>query len=254
MSRILVTGSADGLGLLAARLLVEQGHEVVLHARNPQRAGAALAAAPGARSALVGDLSSIEETRQVAEQAVDAGPFDAVIHNAGVGDRERAHETVDGLAHTFAVNVLAPYQLTALVPAPRLVYLTSGMHLGGDPGLDDLQWQRRRWNGSQAYSDSKLFDVVLAFAVARLRPGVLSNAVCPGWVPTRMGGRGAPDPLELGPRTQVWLATSDEPEATVSGRYFRHQELLRPHPAANDPEVQLDLLAECARLSGVTLR
>jgi NAD(P)-dependent dehydrogenase (short-subunit alcohol dehydrogenase family) len=107
--------------------------------------------------------------------------------------------------------VLAPYLLTALItPLDRLVYLSSGMHVGGDPYLRDPQWAARRWNGAQAYSDSKLLDVVLAFAVARRWRSVLSNALEPGWVPTKMGGPGAPDDLSLAPVTQVWLAVSDD--------------------------------------------
>src|SRR6266542_6841919 len=147
MSRVLITGSAQGLGLLAGRQLIAADHEVVLHARNPTRARAASAAAPGAIGVVVGDLASIEQTRQVAEQANVSGRFDAVIHNAGVFLEPQRVETVDGLAHVFAVNVLAPYLLTALIDRPgRLVFLSSGMHLGGDPDLDDLQWTRRRWN------------------------------------------------------------------------------------------------------------
>jgi len=124
---------------------------------------------PTATAVAVGDLSSIAGMRQVAEQANAGGPYDAVIHNAGVGYREpRRIRTDDGLEHVFAINVLAPYLLTGLIMRPgRLVYLSSGMHRGGDPGLTDPQWEHRRWNGSQAYSDSKLFDVVLAFAIAR---------------------------------------------------------------------------------------
>jgi NAD(P)-dependent dehydrogenase (short-subunit alcohol dehydrogenase family) len=255
MSTVLITGSADGLGQLAARQLLTRGHDVVLHARNEERAREAQLALPGAGRVLVGDLSSIAQTRSVAEQANAAGRFDAVIHNAAVGSREpRRIETVDGLAHVFAVNALAPYLLTALIEPPRrLVYLSSGMHRSGDPDISDLQWLRRAWDGSQAYSDSKLFDVVLAFAVARRWPDVLSNAVEPGWVPTKMGGPGAPDDLEAGAETQAWLAVSEDPDATVTASYFFHQ---RPHavnPAAVDVAVQEGLLSACAQLTGVAL-
>jgi NAD(P)-dependent dehydrogenase (short-subunit alcohol dehydrogenase family) len=252
MARILVTGSADGLGKMAAQRVVDSGHEVVLHARNAGRARQATAAVPGARHVVVGDLSSIAETRAVADQANAIGPFDAVIHNAGVGNRELRVETVDGLEHVFAINVLAPYLLTALIHRPRrLVYLSSGMHRGGNPDLADLQWRRRRWDGSQAYSDSKLFDVVFAFAVGRRWPDVLSNALEPGWVPTKMGGPGAPDDMIQGAETQVWLAVSKEPQATVSGRYFFHKRVKTTHPAASDVHVQDGLLQACEELTGV---
>jgi NAD(P)-dependent dehydrogenase (short-subunit alcohol dehydrogenase family) len=127
------------------------------------------------------------------------------------------------------------------------------MHRGGNPDLDDLQWARRPWNGSQAYADSKLFDVVLAFAVARRWPGVLSNALEPGWVPTKMGGPGATDDLSMAPVTQVWLAVSDDPLGNVTGDYFFHQQLREVHPAARSVEVQDGLLDICAELTGVVL-
>jgi NAD(P)-dependent dehydrogenase (short-subunit alcohol dehydrogenase family) len=255
MSRILITGSADGLGLMAAQLLISQGHEVLLHARSQARVADAWAAAPGAAGVLEGDLSSIDQMRSVARQANDSGGFDAVIHNAGVGYREhRKITTVDGLSHVFAINVLAPYLLTAMIAPPwRLVYLSSGMHRGGSPDLVDLQWERRPWSPAQAYSDSKLFDVVLAFALARRWPQVLSNALEPGWVPTKMGGPGAPDDLGQGHLTQAWLAVSDDPAATVSGAYFYHKARRAPHPAVTDTDVQEGLLAACAELTGVLL-
>jgi NAD(P)-dependent dehydrogenase (short-subunit alcohol dehydrogenase family) len=208
VSRVFITGSSDGLGLMAARLLVADGHSVTLHARDQHRADDTRAALPQAAGVVIGDLSSIAGMRQVAGQANASGRFDAVIHNAGIGYREpRRVETGDGLAQVFAVNVLAPYLLTALTERPdRLVYLSSGMHRGEDAGLDDPQWTHRRWNGAQAYSDSKLFDVMLAFAVARRWPSVLSSALEPGWVPTKMGGPGAPGDMSLAPVTQAWLA------------------------------------------------
>jgi NAD(P)-dependent dehydrogenase (short-subunit alcohol dehydrogenase family) len=253
MARVLVTGSADGLGQMAARLIVAAKHRVVLHARNSERASEALEAVPGAETVVVGDLSSIRETRDIADQVNGLGSFDAVIHNAGVGYRERQRgATVDGLPLVFAVNTLSTYILTALINRPkRLVYLSSGMHRGGDSSLKDLLWKERPWNGSSAYADSKLHDVILAFALARKWKDVLSNALEPGWVPTKMGGPGAPDDLDAGPKTQVWLATSDEPGARVSGQYFFHMKRRAAEPAAATESVQDRLLAECAKISGV---
>jgi NAD(P)-dependent dehydrogenase (short-subunit alcohol dehydrogenase family) len=253
MASIFVTGSADGLGQMAARLMVDAGHRVVLHARSAERAAEALAAVPGAEAAVIGDLSSIKSTCEVAEQVNRLGAFDAVIHNAGIGYRERGRgDTVDGLPAVFAINTLAPYILSARIGKPRrLVYLSSGMHRGADADFSDLTWSARRWNGSSAYAESKLHDVILAFAVARRWPDVLSNALEPGWVATKMGGTGAPDDLEAAPRTQVWLATSDDPAALVTGQYFYHLQRRAAHPAASDPDIQQRLLAACARISGV---
>jgi NAD(P)-dependent dehydrogenase (short-subunit alcohol dehydrogenase family) len=255
MARVLITGSSDGLGLMAARLLVGEGHAVTLHARNQQRGDDARRALPEAEYVVIGDVESIAGMREVAEQVNAFGHYDAVIHNAGIGYREpRRVETVDGLSHVFAVNVLAPYLLTALIRSPdRLVYLSSGMHRGGEADLDDLQWTRRRWSGAQAYSDSKLFDVVLAFAMARRWPGVLSNALEPGWVPTKMGGTGAPDDLSLAPVTQAWLAVSDDPAATVTAGYFYHQHPREVHPAARLVDLQEGLLDRCAVLTGTPI-
>src|ERR1700739_2970478 len=233
MARVFVTGSADGLGLMAARLLVEQGHRVTLHARNDARAADARRALAQAEAVVVGDVAQIAEMRSVADQVNALGRFDAVIHNAGVGYREnRKTTTVDGHAHVLAINVLAPYLLTALIERPaRLVYLSSGMSRGGAPSVDDLDWNRRRWNGSQAYSDSKLYDTVLAFAIARRWPDVLSHAGQPGWGATKMGGPGAPDDLALAPVTQAWLAVSNDPAAKASGALFYHQRPFEASPA-----------------------
>lgn len=193
--------------------------------------------------------------RDVAEQASRTGPFDAVIHNVGLGYREPARiRTADDLAQLWAVNVLAPYVLTARMHRPgRLVYLSSGTHLGGDESLDDPQWTQRRWNGSQAYSDTKLHDVLLAFAVARLWPDTPTNTVNPGWVPTRMGGPGAPDDLDLGRRTQAWLAVRDDPAALATGGYYYHRQPGPVHPAAHDPALQDRLIALCRDACGLSL-
>jgi NAD(P)-dependent dehydrogenase (short-subunit alcohol dehydrogenase family) len=254
MARVFVTGSADGLGKMAAELLIEQGHKVVLHARSAARAAEIRDRVAGAEGIVVGDLASIAETKSVAEQVNKHGRFDAIIHNAGVGYREpRLVKTVDGLPQLFAVNTLAPYILTALITMPkRLIYLSSGMHYGAGSNLDDMLWEKRLWNGSQAYAETKFQDVLLAFAVTRLFPAVKSNSLEPGWVPTKMGGAGAPDDIKAH-RTQVWLATSDEPAATVSGRYFFHQKQRDPDSDTMDPERQEQLLELCRKVSDITL-
>ena len=255
MARVFITGSSDGLGKMAGQLLAEQGHQVVLHARNEARGKEAVAAIPEAESVVIGDLSSIRQTRDVAEQVNALGAFDAVIHNAGVGYREpRRVATEDGLPHVFAVNTLAPYILTALIQRPkRLVYLSSMLHHHGDASLKDLAWETHPWQGQQAYSDTKLHDVLLAFAVARLWPDVLSNAVEPGWVATKMGGSAATDDLDQGHRTQVWLAVSDDPAAKVTGQYFYHMRLRTPEPSTRNVELQDKLLEACRKFSGVEL-
>jgi len=252
MARIFITGSSDGLGLMEAHMLVSQGHEVVLHGRSRQRADEALSRVPGALTAVVADLASIAETKSLADQVNELGPFDAVIHNAGIYGDSQCVRTAEGLPRIFVVNSLAPYILTCLIKRPkRLVYTSSGLHQGGDATLHDVAWKSRRCNGSSAYADSKLQVVILAFAVSRTWPDVLSNAVDPGWAATKMGGAGAPVSVEEGSRTQVWLATGQDKETLVSGKYFFHQRPRNCHPSAADPAVQEKYLSECYALSGV---
>lgn len=252
--RILITGSSDGLGLAAARELVNAGHAVVLHARSHERARACADLAPRAAGVVIGDLSRADETRDVADQVNALGRMDAVIHNAGVYQTSGRADTPEGHPTIIAVNILAPYVLTALIERPsRLVYLSSGMHRSGNGSLRDIEWRERRWSATQAYSDSKLYLTALAFAIARHWPGVLSNAVDPGWVATKMGGAGAPDDFEEGYRTQTWLATSDDRAAQVSGHYWHHRR--QEAPARDVPTIDFQdrLVARLAELTGVSL-
>lgn len=254
MGRVFITGSSDGLGLMAARLLIEQGHEVVLHGRNEGRSRDTLAGAAGAGAVVSGDLSTIAGARTVADEVNKLGRFDAVIHNAGIGYREGRVEAEPGIPSVFAVNVLAPYILTVRIKRPkRLVYVSSGMHRGVRSRMDDLLWNKRPWSGPSAYAESKLCDVLLAFAVARLWKDVTSNALEPGWVATKMGGLSAPDDLHLGCVTQAWLATSEDELARSTGGYFYHQRFRAPNPIASDVGTQEALLAECHRISGIAL-
>ena len=241
MARIFITGSADGLGRAAAETLLGDRHDVIVHARSAERLANVNALLARGASAVVGDLADLDQTRAVADQLNRLGQVDAAIHNAGV---------LSG-RHVLPVNVVAPYLLTALVRAERLVYLSSDMHHSGRPGIAGLDWSGQRATGS--YSDSKLLVTTLAVAVARLRPDVYSNAVDPGWVPTRMGGPGAPDDLRLGHLPQEWLATSDEPEARSSGGYWFHKRRRSPHPAALDVAFQRELLTALARFTGTPL-
>lgn len=243
MARIFITGSAGGLGLNAAAALMLQGHDVVLHARNPSRLADAGETREHALGTVVGNLADLDETVRVAEQAGQYGPFDAVIHNAGVYSG----------SDVFAVNTVAPYVLTALMGRPgRLVYVSSGMHRSGTADLQGIDWtDAARRPG--AYPDSKLYVTALAAAVASRWPDVESNAVDPGWVPTRMGGRGAPDDLELGHVTQVWLATPSG-GSRGSGGYWFHQQLREAHPAVNDAGFQAELLGALERHTGIALR
>jgi len=241
-ARVLITGSASGLGHLTAKALLADGHEVVVHVRSQARLSAVEDLVSQGAIATTSDLSDLDQTRRLAGQVNDIGRMDAIIHNAGV---------ISG-PELLVVNVLAPYLLTALIQRPkRLIYLSSSMHRGGNANLTGLDWSGRTATGT--YSDSKLFVTTLAAAVARLWPDVLSNAVDPGWVPTRMGGPNAPDDLRLGHLTQEWLATSNAPEALSTGGYWHHQRIQKPHPAVNDIQFQDRLIAELARTTGTAL-
>jgi NAD(P)-dependent dehydrogenase (short-subunit alcohol dehydrogenase family) len=254
MALIFITGSTDGLGRAAAQTLIDEGHDVVVHARSRERASALDEMVSRSAGVVIGDLASAVDTRSIAVQVNAIGRMDAVIHNAGISSTKSRSATPEDHATILAANTLAPYILTALIERPRrLVYLSSGMHRGGTSSLRDINWRERRWNSSQAYSDSKLYLTALAFAVARRWANVLSNAVDPGWVPTKMGGPGAPDDFEQGYLTQTWLATSDEPAATVSGRYWHHRRTHTPAAKVEDPLFQDDLSARLAELTGVSL-
>jgi NAD(P)-dependent dehydrogenase (short-subunit alcohol dehydrogenase family) len=240
MARIFITGSADGLGQLSASSLANQGHQIVLHARNSERGLYAKQKVPGAEHVITGDLSDLDETKNVADKANALGPFDAVIHNAGVYQAPPDE--------IFMVNIIAPYVLTCLMhKAKRLIYLSSGMHRHGQANLENFKKEIR----SISYSDSKLYVLILCMAVARKWPDVYSNAVDPGWVPTKMGGQGAPDDLQKGYETQTWLAVSTDGRAKVCGRYFYHLTETRYNPQASDVRLQERFLSICRDITGI---
>ncbi|WP_320151182.1 SDR family NAD(P)-dependent oxidoreductase [uncultured Tolumonas sp.] len=253
MSIIFLTGSTQGLGRATAEHLIAQGHQVVLHARSTERLASIVDIRPKACDVVVGDLNEISGIYQIAEQVNKIGQMNAVIHNAGVYASEMSLNA-DGYSSTFMVNTLAPYLLTALIQQPeRLIYLSSSMHYEGNVSLQDIEWKLRRWNSSAAYSDSKLFVTTLALAVARKWPHVLSHAVDPGWVPTRMGGANAPDDQTMGHLTQSWLAVAPASEIGNNGGYWHHLQRQLPHRAASDIQFQDSLMVKLAELTEMRL-
>ncbi len=167
----------------------------------------------------------------MAEQANKLGRFDAVIHNAGVGYRETPHKTADGLPHVFAINVLAPYVLTALIEKPKRWSISVPACTTARRRISTISPSASGPGPRRGLCESKLYDVVLAFAVARRWPDVFSNALEPGWVPTRMGGAGAPDDMDQAHRTQVWLAVSEDKAGARQRRLFLSPEAPRAEPA-----------------------
>ena len=255
MARIFITGSSDGMGSLAAQKLIKDGHKVYLHARNSSRAKDAENACPGAEGVMIGDLSSMSQTKKLADDLNKSGTFDAVIHNAGLfhgGFRK----TEDGLPSLMAVNTFAPYVLTCLLePTPkRLVFLSSQLHSGGDPSLKDLSWTQRGekgWSDSQGYGDSKLHNIMLAKYFARKfgDKGVVSSALDPGWMPTKMGGKSAPGDTSSSVQSYVKLAVGD---GVTNGRYWRPGgKESSPMSQADDVKKQDQLISVCEQVTGV---
>lgn len=250
MATIFITGSTTGLGAMAGMQLGLAGHRVIFHARNEERAAVLRRTLPNA--IVVGDLSSLAEAFDVAAQVNELGPIDAVIHNAGIYGGP-INLTTEGIPATFAVNVLAPYVLTAKIKnVRRLVYLSSGMQQVRPVAADPL-WRSRSWSGTQAYSESKFYVTTLAKAVARFRPDTFANAVDPGWVPTRMGGSSAPDDLDAGVATQVALAGGIQEVAALSGKYLHHMAVRDAALGTSNPEVQERLIGLCFELSGAAI-
>lgn len=236
MAKIFITGSTDGLGFLAAKKLLADGNEVVLHARNEQRA-IDVRQKLNVKDIVIGDLGKQSEVESIAKQVNALGRFDTIIYNAGIYMSNREL--------TFKVNDVAPYLLTALINKPkRSIYVSSGMHIGAKLDINNLA-------KTTDYSSSKLQIVLLVKALAKRYPEMISTAVDPGWVPTKMGGQMATDDLTAGYMTQVKLATSDDKK--LSGGYFHHQKPSRYDKRADDEKSQNDYLGQLAKITGIKL-
>ncbi len=254
MSTICLTGSTDGIGLAAARTLLARGERVIVHARSAERGQGVLdeLAAAGDAALVCGDLTRLSEVRDLARQIAEHGPLDALVHNAGVWIRDdTARVTADGFETTFAVNVLAPHLLTALLAdslTGRLLWLGSGMAASGRPKPSALGGAR---DPRQAYADSKACDLALAGAWGRRLPHVRSAAVDPGWVRTKLAGGSAPGEVEQGADGVVFCATEAD---LAAAPYWKDR---RPEPVPGrlrDVALQDAVAAACDRLVGLPAR
>ena len=255
MARVLITGSSTGIGQAAAISLARQGHEVVLHARNDQRAERALAAVPQAAGVVVADLASFQQTRDMVAQAERFGRYDTVVLNAGLGLKHATERelTADGNELMFQVNTLSAYLVPVLLPRPgRLIFTSSSVAGGGVLHLDDPNFTHRPFDGWQAYQDTKLHLILLALGFGRRWSDVESLAFDPGWVSTQMTLRNGDKPpltSEHAGERLAGLVTAVEvpPDAYDTERPWR------PGKDEKNPEAQDGLLALCARLTGVNL-
>jgi NAD(P)-dependent dehydrogenase (short-subunit alcohol dehydrogenase family) len=237
LAKIFITGSSDGIGLLAAEILLGKGAEVVLHARNKQRAKEVLEKFETKPKILVADLLDIDQIENLAEEVNALGDFNAVIHNAGVYKSTNKE--------IFQMNLLAPYLLTNLIKRPkRLIYIGSNMHPGGKLDIDDLSLEK-----GIDYSTSKLYILMLCLALARRWKDTCINTVDPGWVPTKMANYNAPDSLEEGSATQAWLAWDKNIDFT--GKYLFHLKERSYFPKADDELLQEKLLKKLEEISGI---
>ncbi|KAI0432755.1 short chain dehydrogenase [Xylaria sp. FL1042] len=259
MGRIFITGSTDGLGLRAAKQLVSRGHTVYLHARNAQRASDARNACPGAADVLLGDLTSIEETKALATSLSKLEPMDCIFHNAGLylGPYRAQAEGYPGV---FAVNVLAPYILTCLAPLPkRLLYVSSDSHRAGSTNLDDFGWRERhkagRFSDRGAYADTKIYNTMFGYVFARrfASKGVVAHSADPGWVPTKMGGAGAPGDIDESDRLYVMLAEGSGEAEGKNGCYWANGKIgpAQSKKETYDEEAQDALLSKLEEITGV---
>jgi NAD(P)-dependent dehydrogenase (short-subunit alcohol dehydrogenase family) len=254
--KILVTGSTDGIGKAAARILAGQGHRVLLHGRNREKGGRVLEeleseTGSGDLDLFIADLAVQEQVRGLAGEVRDAYErLDVLVNNAGVYMPER-EVAAGGVEMTVAVNFLAQVLLThELLPflqasAPgRIVNVASIAHRSVQdldqknlPGFPD-------YDGYEAYAVSKLGIVAFTARLARTLEGtgVTANCLHPGAIDTKLlrayrGGRGGGAPPEKGAEVVVHLAVSPD-AGTTSGGYFEETRWTEPSPLARDPGVQ----------------
>lgn len=265
---VCVTGSTDGIGRAAALALLRAGHRVLVHARSPERGRPVVerlvAEVPGGDAALVtGDLSSLAEVRDLAEQVREraGGGLDALVHDAGVWVRGDVPSVgADGRETTFAVNVLAPHLLTHLLAGDleaaggRVVWLGSGMARSGtkhlDPARPGATSSRDEAGAKRAYSVSKAADVALALGWRTRLTAAASTALDPGWVPTKLASAGARGSVEGSAAALAWLAV-DATREELAVPYRRGRTPADVPAPLRDAGLQQTLMSACDELAGI---
>jgi NAD(P)-dependent dehydrogenase (short-subunit alcohol dehydrogenase family) len=269
----LVTGATRGIGRATAEALAKSGAHVLLHGRDSASVGAVCREMVryGQVTGVVGDLSSLTAVRKLATEIAAQYPrLDVLVNNAGTGTRRR-QTTVDGYERTFAINHLAPFLLTNLLlerlkagKAARVVTVSSMAHRRVALDFDDLNWEKRKFNGLRAYGESKLANILFTIELAsRLAgSGVTANCLHPGVVATNIftafGGQTGKilsvllRPFMLSPangaKTSIYLASSPE-VANVTGKFFDKCREVTPADAAQDAAVAKRLWEISAKLT-----
>ena len=275
---VLISGATNGIGKQSALELAKMGAQVVIIGRNKAKTDEALReiqTGSGNKDvhALIADLSSMAEVRQVAgDFRKQFSRLDVLLNNAG-GVFVSRQETVDGYEMTFALNHLSYFLLTNLLldmlkaSAPsRIVNVASEAQSGGTLDFNDLQLKNSYgMGGFKAYSQSKLMNVMFTYELARrlAGSGVMANVLHPGFVNTGFGrnNRGLMQMImsvitlfaikvEDGAQTSVYLASSPEVEG-VTGKYFDKSKPKQSSAVSYDEAAQKRLWDISEQLTGV---
>lgn len=245
---ILITGATDGLGRALAAELASEGATVLVHGRDDRRGEATLREIGGKASWYRADLSSLAETRALAEAVrADHPRLDVLVNNAGIGSAEGPREeSADGHELTFQVNYLSGYLLTRLLlptliaSAPaRIVNVSSLGQQAVD--LDDVMITRG-YTAMRAYYQSKLAQILFTIDLAAelAGTGVTANALHPAtYMPTKIVVTPL-STLEEGVRATRRLIT-DPALDDVSGRFFDGLQEARANAQAYDSNARARL-------------